>query len=70
MRTFFPPAFVIDNAENIRAERGERALLRQDLADATGVSSHSIRDYENNGVVPKKPNYNRLAAFFGWRLWK
>ena len=65
MRTFFPPAFVVDNAKNIRAERVKRALLRQDLADATGVSSRSIRAYENNGVVPKKPNYNRLAAFFG-----
>ena len=64
------PDFVAENIYNLRKARCARYLTRNDLADRTGVSSKAISSYENMLAYPKQGNYNKLAFFFAWEVWK
>ena len=64
------PNFVFSNLENMFVERVRRGLYLIDVRNATGISSVTLDRYEKRQSRPGKKNYNKLAEFFGWRLWK
>lgn len=70
LRKNITPDFVIGNMDILRDMRTDKGLSRQKLASLTGVSMEMIAQYENCSCLPKKDNYNKLADFFGFRIWE
>ena len=64
------PLYVVENLDAMKDVREERGLSREEVAVKTGIGAGTLRSYENNRLSAGRPNYNRLATFFGWRLWE
>ena len=69
MRWIVVPQYVLENLDAMKAEREARGLSRKEVSEQTGIGAGTLRSYENNRMSADRPNYNRLAEFFGWRLW-
>ena len=59
-----------ENLDAMKAEREARGLSRKEVSEQIGIEVGMLRSYENNRMSAWRPNYNRLAEFFGWRLWE
>ena len=64
------PDFVVKNIHGMRKLRKSLGLGYKKVVKGSGCAKTNIIDYETNAVLPQKKNYNKLAKFFGWRLWK
>ena len=63
------PDFVLDNLAGLRTARMSKGLSITDLKLSTGVSSTLIYNCENGNARGSRISYNKLAGFFGWKLW-
>lgn len=64
------PQFVVDNIDSIEAICKTCRISYASIARSTGLSGSIIRDYAVFGIIPGKSNYNKLATFFDWEVWK
>ena len=64
------PHFVDANMFSMWRERSEREMSRGAVSQAVRVSVGRLREFEIMTLDPTKDEYNRLAGYFGWRLWK
>ena len=69
-RSAVVPLYVVENLDAMKDTREERGLSLAEVALKTGIKAGTLRSYENNRLSAGRPNYNRLATFFGWRLWE
>ena len=63
------PDYVDRNLGVLRVSRISKGLSVHDLRLYTGVNMTTLYNYENGNTPPARPTYNRLAKFFGWKLW-
>ena len=68
--TFTKPDFVRKNISQLLTLRTTRGLMHCDLSKAVGIPEHLLKDYEAGYRFPIRGNYNRLANYFGWKVWK
>ena len=65
----FVPDFAVKNIHGMRRLRKSLGLGYKKVVKGSGCAKSNIISYEQNAVLPMKTNYNKLAVFFGWRLW-
>lgn len=61
--------FIIDNLSELKKLRIERGMTIEELSKVTGVRRDIILAYEEGRGSPTMAKYNKLAEFFGWKLW-
>ena len=66
----FVPDFAVKNIHGMRKLRKLLGLGYKKLVKGSGCAKSNIIGYEMYAVLPQRTNYNKLAKFFGWRLWK
>ena len=64
------PDFVDSNMFCLAYERGVRELSRGEVSSATGVDVGRLREFEDMMLDPTQDEYNRLAEYFCWEVWK
>jgi transcriptional regulator with XRE-family HTH domain len=55
-------------SENIKRLRLKRGLTQQKLADLSGFTVHSLRDYETGRRVPSLENMGQIASALGVKV--
>ena len=65
----FVPEFAVKNIHGMRRLRKSLGLGYKKVVRGSGCAKSNIISYEMYAVLPMKTNYNKLAVFFGWRLW-
>ena len=51
--------------KNLKMLRNQMGISQQGLADALGISQHSVNRYENHKVEPDIDTLIKIADFFG-----
>ena len=64
------PDYVLDNLDKLKQEREKHSLTVGRVAEALGVNTVTFYRYENDGAMPERRIYNRMARLFGWEVWK
>ena len=63
------PEFVLDNLDKLpELVKAEGSSAR--LAKKVGIHPDAFGNYARGFSLPSPETYNRLAEFFGWRLWQ
>ena len=64
------PDFVVRNVRRIHNLRKNRGMKLKDLAKRVGLNHRLLWKYEHALVLPCQENYNRLAVYFTWDVWR
>ena len=68
--TDYIPAHVAENLSRLKQEREKHSLTAGRVAEALGVNTDTLLKYENEGAMPERRIYNRMARLFSWEVWK
>ena len=64
------PKYAAKNMRGLKKLRQKLGVSATTLSLATGVSTGSIAHYELYSRLPQRDNYNKLADYFGWKIWR
>ena len=64
------PEYLYENLERLPKLLKERGLLQRELEEQAGLPKKQTTRWICGESLPSSPNYNRMAEFFGWRLWE
>lgn len=64
------PSYVTTNIAHLRRLRQGQELTAEQLAKAAGVSMWAICNLERGYVSVSQQVYNKLAGYFGWKVWE
>ena len=64
------PKYAAKNMRGLKKLRQRLGINATILSLATGVSTGSIAHYELYGRLPLRENYNKLADYFSWKIWR
>lgn len=64
------PDFVVSNVKGLHNTLKRRKMKLKDLSRRVGLSSRKLFKYLRGIIMPGKQNYNRLAVYFSWEVWR
>ena len=64
------PEYLYENLEILPRQLKERGSTQREVEEAAGIPHQSLTRWICGENYPSKENYNKLAAYLGWRLWQ